>query len=118
MPLLPDVTMLLGDRDLGAQTFTILRRTGRWERGSFVVDDSQTLTAVGIIQPASPEDLQLFPEGERRRGTLAIYTQTILHITEDPAISDEITWQGESYKVVRVDRWQEYGYCVAYAQKR
>lgn len=118
MPLLPDVTELLVDPDLGAQEFTVRRRKGRWYRGELVADKDETFTAIGIIQPPSSEDLQFFPEGERRRGMVAIYTQTMLHMTEGKDVSDDITWNNEAYKIVRVDRWDDYGYCVAYAQKR
>ena len=31
--LSPDVTMLLTDPDLGAQSFTVRRRTSQWESG-------------------------------------------------------------------------------------
>lgn len=118
MSLSPDVTELLVDPDLGAQSFTIRRRTGKWQGGRMEVVTDETLTAVGIIQPPSSEELQFFPEGERRKGVIAIYTQTLLHLTEGEEIADDVTWHDESYKIIRVDRWDDYGYCVAYAQKR
>lgn len=118
MSLSPDVTELLVDPDLGAQSFTVRRRTGEWQGGRMKVVSDETLSAIGIIQPPSSEELQYFPEGERRKGMVAIYTQTILHLTEGEDIADDVTWQGEAYKIIRVDRWDDYGYCVAYAQKR
>ena len=118
MALSPDVTELLIDPDLGAQEFTVRRRKGKWQGGRMEVSEDKTFTAIGIIQPTSSEDLQFFPEGERRKGMITIYTQEILHLTEGENITDDVTWQSEAYKVIRVDRWQDYGYCVAYAQKR
>lgn len=118
MPLLPDVSMLTEDRDLGAQQFTVKRRTTKWIRGEIKVDSEKTLNPTGIIQPLQGEDLKILPEGERRKGGISIWTRTMLHLTEGRDASDEVTWQGEQYKVCRVDRWEQYGYCVAYASKR
>lgn len=118
MVLSPDVTELLVDPDLGAQEFSVRRRKGKWQGGRLEVAEDTTFTAIGVIQPPSSEELSYFPEGERRKGMVAIYTQTILHLSEGDDVSDDVTWQGEAYKVIRVDRWQDYGYCVAYAAKR
>lgn len=118
MALSPDVTALLVDPDLGAQEFTVRRRLGKWHNGRMEIASDETLTAIGIIQPPSSEELQFFPEGERRKGMIAIYTQTMLHLSEGGDIADDVTWRGEAYKIIRVDRWADYGYCVAYAQKR
>lgn len=118
MSLMPDVTDLLHDPDLGAKEFIVLRRTGEWDGGRFRVKTSETIEGTGIMVPPSAEQLATFPEGERRKGIVAIYTKTILHLTEGEDIADDVTWMGEQYKVIRVDRWDEYGYCIAYAQKR
>lgn len=118
MPLSPDVTALLVDPDLGAQPFTVVRRKGKWSAGRLLVSDEETLVFTGIIQPPSSEQLAFFPEGERREGKIAIHTQSALHLSDGEDISDDVIWRGESYKVVAVNRWNDYGFCVAYAQKR
>lgn len=118
MTLSPDVTELLVDPDLGAQEFSVRRRKGKWQCGRLEMTEDTTFTTTGIIQTLSSEELSYFPEGERRKGMIAIYTQTLLHLSEDEDVSDDVTWQDESYKVIHVDRWQDYGYCVAYAAKR
>ena len=119
MPLLPDVTMLLQDRDLGAQTFQVTRRTGSWQGGRLTMPNTgNKLTITGIIQPPTAEQLMFFPEGERREGSIVIYTKAKLFLTEGADVADEVLWRGEKYKVIRVDRWDDYGYNVAYAEKR
>lgn len=118
MPLLPDVSMLTEDRDLGAQRVQVIRRTTKWERGTIKTDAEETLSIVGIVQPLGSEALNFLPEGERRKGGISIYTRSTLRLTEGQDASDEVIWQGERYKVVRVDRWSQYGFCVAYASKR
>lgn len=118
MSLMPDVTDLLYDPDVGAKPFTVLRRTGEWIAGRFRVAKTETIKAIGVMLPPEAEQLATFPEGERRKGVVAIYTKTLLYLSDGECISDDITWMGEQYKVMRVERWDEYGYCVAYAQKR
>ena len=118
MALMPDVTELLFDPDLGAQEFVVTRRTGKWVGGRLTVDTEETLIAIGIIQPPSAEQLAFFPEGERRKGQIVIYTTTTLHLTEGTDIADDIMWNGEQYKLVNVKRWDDYGYVEAYAELR
>lgn len=118
MALLPDVTELLFDPDLGAQEFAVKRRTGKWVGGRLAVSNETVIAAIGIIQPPSAEQLAFFPEGERRKGQIVIYTTTELHLTEGTNITDDVTWNGEQYKVVNIKRWSDYGYVEAYAELR
>ena len=118
MSLSPDVTMLLVDSDLGAQPFVIRRRTGKWVGGRFEVNQTETINATGIIVPPSSEKLQYFPEGERRNGMIAIYSQTTMHLTDGKDIADDVTWHGDNYKIIQIDPWVDYGYNIAYASKR
>ncbi|MBQ9211084.1 MAG: hypothetical protein IJ153_10925 [Clostridia bacterium] len=114
----PDVAFLCVDPDLGAQPFKVTRRKGKWVKGSMTVTSTETLNPIGIIQPTSAEELAQFPEGERRRAMITIYTTTMLYMSEGEDFSDDVTWHDEQYKVMRSDRWRDYGYCVAYCQKR
>lgn len=120
MALMPEVQFLLTDPDLGAQPFTVTRKTGSWSGGRLVIDPetgTETIRAVGVVAPPQPEEMDRFPEGERRKDLKAIYTQTMLHVSDGEAVSDKITWRGDSYKIVRVERWDDWGFCVAYAAK-
>ena len=120
MALMPEVQFLVTDPDLGAQPFTVTRKTGAWQGGRLVIDPetgTQTIQAAGVIVPPQPEEMDRFPEGERRKDLKAVYTQTMLHVSDGDSVSDKITWHGASYKIVRVDRWDDWGFCVAYAAK-
>ena len=116
--LMPDVTMLLTDPTLGAQTITVKRAEGQWSGGRFAAGEPALIPVTGILQPATPEQLEFFPEGERREGQIVFYTKTTLYLTEGDQISDVLFWRGEDYKIVNVNRWQDYGFNIAYAQKR
>ena len=118
MQLSPDVTFLLEDPDLGAQAFTITRTKATWNKGRQEKQQPVTIQAVGIIQPTSSEELEHFPEGTRKKGMLTIYSRTMMYASEGDTFSDEISWNGHTYKVEKSDRWQDYGYCVAYAARR
>jgi len=117
--LMPDVTMLLTDPTLGAQPITITRKHGSWSGGRFTLEgEAETFRITGILQPPSPEQLEFFPEGEKREGQVVVYTKTHLYLTEGDMVSDVVTWRGEDYKIVNINRWQDYGFNIAYAQKR
>jgi len=120
MGLMPDVTSLLLDPDLGAQTVTVKRTRGAWQGGRFVPNagEPEVFTAVGNLQPATSEQLEFFPEGERREGQMVFYTKTTLHLTEGHEVSDVLVWRGEEYKIINLNRWQDWGFNIAYAQKR
>ena len=116
--LMPDVTSLLLDPDLGAQSVTVKRTTGLWQGGRFVPQTTTSFQAVGNLQPATPEQLEFFPEGERREGQMVFYTKTTLYLTEGNEVSDVLVWRGEEYKIINLNRWQDWGFNIAYAQKR
>lgn len=115
MFLMPDVTEILFDPEVGAQSFTIKRVSGKWKGGRLVENAAEEITAIGNIQPASVEQLKFFPEGEKRTGERVIYTTEALHLSEGEEVSDSIMWRGEEYKIVRVDRWDDWGFNIAYA---
>ena len=121
MSRMPEVQFLLSDPEMGAQPFDIIRRTAKWVGGRLIVPNdnsaTQTVPAIGPIVPPKPEQLEFFPEGVRREDEKVIYSQTMMHVTEGEEISDTITWNGDKYKIVRADRWDEWGFCVAYAVK-
>ncbi len=120
MALMPEVQFLLSDPELGSQTFSITRKTGAWSGGRLVIDDfagTDTISATGIIVPPEAEQLDRFPEGERHRDLKAVYSKTMMHVSEGDTVSDKITWGGSSYKIVKVERWDDWGFCVAFAAK-
>ena len=121
MALMPEVQFLLSDPDLGAQRFTITRKTGKWQGGRLVVDPQtgvETISAIGIVVPPEPEHLSFFPEGEKREDMKAIYSKTMMYVSEGKEVADEINWRGVPYKVVKADRYDDWGFCVAFAVKR
>lgn len=120
MALMPEVQFLLSDPELGAHSFTIRRKTGTWKNGRLDTTDPglEEISAIGIIVPPEAEQLEFYPEGERRKDKKAIYSKTAMHVSEGDTVSDEIIWGSDVYKIIHVDRWDDYGFCVALAVKR
>lgn len=75
--------------------------------GVFVPGASSVLPMTAHVQPAPSKDVQQLPENERSKEAIAVYTRDAL-VASDVASavpSDEVSWAGRSYKVVRVDDW-------------
>lgn len=118
-----DVSELLTDPDFcqpGA--ITITRLEGRNVDGYFQTTPSSFET-IGIIRPASTEDIKMLPEGDRVEGMIIIYTSVQLFGTRKAqpnagGLSDEVTWQGENYKVVQAANYSQFGYYKSMAERK
>lgn len=118
----PDVTNILFDPDLGAQSVVVHRSRLAWDE-----DEKQykqvtiKLNAYGNLQPASIAALSQFPEGDRINGMIVFRTTTQIHLSGDitkDTLSDEIEWQGRMYKVMQINPWLDYGFNVVYLARR
>ena len=91
--------------------------------GLFQKGTSSSFTLDGpSVQPASSEDVQVLPEGERSKEAINIYSLERLL----PAISDQATgleqaadivgpWDGKTWKVMFSTNWGSNGYFHAIA---
>ena len=76
---------------------------------------------MGCIHPGTPEMIQLLPEEEREEQFIAIYTDYALStgIPESTGVSftgpDRIHWKNQTWRVVYVRDWENFGYYQAYA---
>ena len=108
------------DPELGYTQFTVVRRTYRRQNGSSSFTET-TFPASGCIHPGTPEMLQLLPEEDRHEEFIAVYsTDFQLSEGENPGgtsytAPDRITWQGNTYRVVKVRNWRHLGYTQALA---
>ncbi len=116
-----DVSAALTDPELGFTAVTVQRTTYRRQNGSSVPSD-QMLPASGCIHPGTPEMVQLLPEEERHEEFIAVYTDFALSLGENGggatySTPDRILWNGETWRVVKVQDWSAFGYCRAVAVK-
>lgn len=117
-----DVSELIHDPDF-AQTITVTRSRGEWSQGEFTTT-SQTLTLTGIVIPDTKEMAQT-PQGDLIQGDIEIYTHEKLYttqlresITDREYISDEVTWRGANYKILKPKDRRDNGYFFSVATRK
>ena len=111
-----DLSEVVIDSDL-SETFTICRTTGTFSAGGWVADPAIYLPAQGIVTVATQKQLEMVPEGDRVSGAMAFYSGDRIYLTNAPLglISDQLTWNGEQWRVVGVSPWQSFGFTTAIA---
>ena len=114
-----NVSDAIMDPDLGYTAFTVQRTTYRHQNGSSV-PSNQTFSAAGTIHPGTPEMIQLLPEEERHEEFIDIHTDFPLSLGENSGgesytTPDRITWNGKSWRVLKVRDWSAFNYyqCLA-----
>lgn len=111
---------IVNSKLLGALPDIAVERTaGKWKEGRFVLDEPHTFSITANVQPASPFELEQFPEGSRVKGTMVFRTTSRLYITQEDEgsgmVSDMLIWKGRRYKVMQVNDYGHYGYYEAFA---
>ena len=123
-----DVAELITDPDF-AQSYKVIRSTGKWDGGRFKIVSAETLKYIGAVQPAGSEDLEQIPEIDRTNVVLNFYCQypKKLYISRDTdenadgeelAIYDTIEFKGAQYKIIKVLDWENNGYQMAFAVEK
>jgi hypothetical protein len=113
-----DMSDIASDPDF-CQTYTVVRQSGVFALGRFTVTDTQSLPFYGSIQPATDEDLEKVPEGDRIKGAMKfisvqqMFNTNTTGIGTASALSDKITWRGQTYAVTDVSPWGDYGFWKA-----
>ncbi len=116
-----DLSEALQDPELGYAPYSVLRTVYRRRNGESVPTE-QTISAMGCIHPGTPEMMQLLPEENRREEFIAIYTDFSLSNGDNPGgavytAADRILWKGETWRVVKVRDWEDFGYHQGLAVK-
>ena len=120
--LLPDITHVIDDPEVGGGVrFTVVRQSRKRTlvAGASEKTVNEKLIATGNIQPAQTSDLQLFPEEQRNTKIIVIRSTFTFQLGDDNGSgynpTDYVIYQGEVYKVTRIDMWQSWGFQTAYA---
>lgn len=121
MPLLPDVTELLDDPDVGGgQPFQVERTTGIRANGKKAPDVPVLHKAIGNIQPAQPKELERLPEEDRVKAVIAIRSTFQFQLGADNGGKaytdpDVVIIGGKRHRVLKIDDWSAYGFMCAFA---
>lgn len=88
---------------------TIYRRTqGSYVNGDWVEGTTTEVEVEVNIQPIKPHQLMIFPESERSKTWLRLFSADLLRTQKEGAgghDADEFLWKGERFKVMKVDDW-------------
>lgn len=103
-----NLSEVINDTDF-AQSFVIARDTGNWVLGKWVSSESN-VTLYGIIQPATAEELDEVPEADRVRGVISVHSSQPIYETNPNGISDLVSWNNQTYKIVKLYPWNDFGY--------
>ena len=108
-----DLSSVLMDSELGGTSFFVSRKSYIREMGEVVPSSVEGFDAEGNIQPASSEDLMLFPQEERTEEMIIILSPFHFRLGEDHGTSftsaDMVTWNEKKYRVVKVKNWASQG---------
>ena len=110
---------LLTDPEMGASSFSILRKTWAEEDGVPRLIDLEEIYAFGTLHPADPTRLDLLPEESRHDPIVLIHATEPLSLGEQHGnvwtAPDEIHWDDKVYRVFQVRPWQAFGFWKAWA---
>ena len=114
-----DILSAIRDPELGAAGFQVIRPMCTVSQGE-TTRTAQVFPAVGCIHPGTPDVLKLLPEEERHETLIEIYTAFPLSLGENGggagySAPDQILWNGETWRVVRIRDWLSFGYIQALA---
>lgn len=120
--MLPDVTTLLNDPDLGGgKAFEVKRTILECKAGKLIPYRVLTFSARGNVQPAGAHDLEKLPQEDRIKEVMVFRStfafQMGAETNEGSVQADEITFKGNLYRVLKIENWGEYGMYYAYASR-
>lgn len=70
----------------------------------FEIEGGSKRVLTCIVQPASNDDLQILPEGDR-------YNPTVRVMTQEPVENKELFhWNGHRWRIISKSLWNDYGY--------
>lgn len=118
--LMPDVTAILYDPEVGGgQAFQVLRTTAVRSRGGYT-RSTQTLDAIGNIQPQEMSN-QASTTEDLLNESIVVYSTFFFQTGSNSGGSiveaDIILYDNIHWRVTRVEDWAKWGYSRAYATR-
>lgn len=100
---------------LGVEPITVTREAvpGTWVNGKYVPGETTTLTVMAAIQPLSPREIEMLPEGARTRARWALFCdpdQPPLQCTDlsNDTAADRVSWAGREFVVYQNGDWMAH----------
>lgn len=102
------------------QTIEIIRDTGgSWFQGKYT-KTNQTIFTTGVVSATNEREIDMIPEGDRGTEMKEIHTIIPVYTARGGSIgldADIVVWNGERYKVTKVQNSGDYGYWKATISK-
>lgn len=95
--------------DVFRQDLTVTRQQpGQYVDGIFQPGTTETLTVRASVQPVSPDDVQLLPEGKRNRQAFTLYSDAEINVADDQTTTagDRVDIDGDTYQATARQPWQ------------
>jgi hypothetical protein len=112
-----DVSELLTDNDLGADTFTRRRPATTLASEGEASNSSTPVEMTGIIQPANTADAQFLPEGVRISDVQTFFTSGDVSVGSPTQLADVLQYKGITYQVLHVQAFDKHGMVRALGQR-
>jgi len=110
------VAELMLDPDF-VRTFTVRRARGAFADEGVYSSTYQNMTIVGIVQPASPRELLMLPEGSRLKDVIAVWSNLEMRVADgDKLESDIVVVDGKTYRVIKCEPWPQAGFFKVLAE--
>ena len=118
--LMPDVTEILYDPEVGGgQEFSVTRNVSTRSRSGYTKTPT-TVTAVGNVQPQEMSN-QTSTSEDLLNESIVIYSTYSFQTGENDGTSiteaDIVFWNDLYWRVTRVDDWSKWGYTRAFATR-
>jgi hypothetical protein len=112
-----DVSEVMNDEEMGAQPITIRRPTTTTDATGLTTATYVDQRATALVQPATPFEIQILPEGSREGNIISVWTTTPIRISDAKSIeSDIVIVCGNSYRCIKLDPRPAAGYFRAFAE--
>lgn len=108
-----------------SESYSVLRQTGHFGSGGWIIDSSNTLPGWGVVSVATEEDLLMIHEGDRVTGIMVFHSQQRIYETQldtYPAdstnlqkFSDIMIWNYQQWRVLAVGPYPNRSYWRALA---
>lgn len=117
-----DLSFVVDDGVL-SEAYSVARLTGAFEIGGFHTSEI-ILPGWGVVSVASPEDLEMVPEGDQVTGAMVFHSQTRIFETQKDVnpppngtqyVSDQLIWEFQRWRVLHVYPYPNRNYWKAIA---
>jgi len=114
-----DLSDIITSSEFRQQIEIIRDSGGRWYQGKYI-KSSETIYTTGVVSGTNEREIETLPEGDRGSETKEIHTIIPVYTARGGSVgreADIVVWNGEKYKVVKVQNSGDYGYWRAVISK-